>query len=90
MQKPEFRWNEDKNQWLKRERKVSFEAVVAASESGNLIVDIDHPTRENQRLFIVEINNYLCTVPYVTDGTVYFLKTIYPNRDLYDAYKVLK
>lgn len=29
---------------------------------------------------IVEFNNYTYAIPYVIDGDVYFLKTIFPSR----------
>ena len=88
MHNRDFRWDEEKNRWLKQERNLSFEAVVAASENNRILDDVDHPARHNQRILIVEINGYICAVPYVRDENVFFLKTIYPSRDLKQKYKV--
>jgi uncharacterized DUF497 family protein len=76
-------WDEAKNQRLKTERKLCFEDVQNAIEQGRVLDDKPHPDsvkRPNQRLLVVEINDYVCLVPYVTDGDTMFLKTIYPSR----------
>jgi uncharacterized DUF497 family protein len=82
-----FLWDEKKNEWLQRERGFSFDDVVVAYEHDFIIDDIDHPTRKNQRILVVELDNFICAVPYVKDGEVYFLKTIYPSRDLRKIYR---
>lgn len=87
MRNRDFRSDDEKNRWLKKERNLSFEAVVAASESNRILDDIDHPTRSNQRILIVEINDYVCAVPYVSHENVFFLNTIYPSRDFERKYK---
>ena len=88
MRNREYRWDEEKNRRLKQERNLSFEAVVAASDANRILDDIEHPTRHNQRIMIVEINDYICAVPYVRDEDVLFLKTIYPSRNFQQRYKV--
>jgi uncharacterized DUF497 family protein len=82
VQNIKFRWDEAKNTWLKANRDVSFEGVVAAVEDGKLIDDQEHPTRPHQRIMVVVLRNYVCAVPYVMDGDIRFLKTIYPDRKL--------
>ena len=76
-----FRWNEDKNLKLKLDRDITFEEIVFAIKKGYLLDDINHPKRANQRLLIVNINDYAYIVPYAqeTNNTI-FLKTIIPNR----------
>jgi uncharacterized DUF497 family protein len=76
-----FRWDEDKNIKLKLDRDIAFEDIVCAIKKGYLLDDIKHPKRVNQRILIVNINDYAHIVPYVqeTKGTI-FLKTIIPNR----------
>lgn len=78
-----FDWNESKNIVLQKLRNVSFEDVVAAIKNEKLIDVVDHPNKEkypNQKMFIVEIYDYIHIVPFVEDEEKYFLKTIYPNR----------
>jgi uncharacterized DUF497 family protein len=77
-------WDEDKNNWLKKERKISFEDIELAILEGRVIDILEHPNKEkypNQKLLIVEIENYAYVVPYVEDekGNI-FLKTIFPSR----------
>jgi len=84
-----FDWNENKNQWLKEERHISFEAVVNYLEDGKIINTIHHPNIEkypNQRIFIIEHENYAYLVPFVDDDTTVFLKTIIPSRKATEKY----
>ena len=48
-----IRWDRSKNEKLKSDRDVSFEAVLLAITQGNTLDDFIHPDREkypNQRL----------------------------------------
>ena len=76
-------WSEDKNDWLKENRNVSFEDVIVAIENGSLLAVIEHPNKNkypNQKMFVIEINNYPYCVPFVEDKEKIYLKTIFPNR----------
>jgi hypothetical protein len=77
-----YDWNDEKNELLKKLRGVSFEQVVLAIVSGDLIDRVKHPNSEkypNQRVFLVKIEDYICSVPFVEDDEKMFLKTIIPN-----------
>jgi len=77
-----YDWNDKKNELLKKLRGVSFEQVVLAIVSGDLIDRITHPNPEkypNQKIFLVRIENYIYSVPFVEDDKKIFLKTIIPN-----------
>lgn len=79
----EFRWNSLKSKRLKLTRGVSFEEIITAK-----IVEIkDKPGRENQRILLFEYKNYIWLVPFVQDGDVMFLKTLYPSRKYTKLYK---
>ena len=91
MQMPIFTWNSDKNVKLKSDpnRMVCFEDIVAAIDSGGLLADMEHPNREkypNQRLLIVQLNEYVYAVPCVPTPEGLFLKTAFPSRRLKSAY----
>lgn len=78
-----FRWNNEKNEKLKEERNISFEEVVFHIEKGNLLEVINHSNQEKykvQRMFVVNINNYVYLIPFVEDEKETFLKTIIPSR----------
>jgi uncharacterized DUF497 family protein len=78
-----FDWNDEKNEVLKKARGVSFEQVELAIASGDLVDRIKHhdPAKyPNQKVFLVRIEDYIYSVPYVEDKERIFLKTIIPNR----------
>ncbi len=77
-----YDWNDEKNELLKKLRGLSFEQVVLAIVSGDLIDRVKHPNPDkypNQRVFLVKIDDYIYSVPYVEDDEKMFLKTIIPN-----------
>lgn len=76
-------WDADKNEWLKAERGISFEEIMEAIMEGNTIAILRHKNIDrhpNQRLFVVNIDNYAYLIPFVEDDEKVFLKTIYPSR----------
>ena len=81
MQKP-FEWSQEKNRWLQKNRGVCFEDVLAAIESGSLLMLEKNPSKRypHQNVYIVLIRGYVHVVPFVEDEEKIFLKTIIPNR----------
>ena len=76
-------WNKDKNTWLKKCRKIGFEDVLYYMDNNFVIDDIEHPNKErypNQRIFVLDIEEYIYLVPYVESKEEIFLKTIIPSR----------
>jgi len=76
-------WNAEKNIQLIQERGISFERVVQHIEKKELLAIIQHPNPlkyPNQRMFILNINNYAYLVPFVENDKEIFLKTIIPSR----------
>ncbi|MFP4308095.1 MAG: BrnT family toxin [Desulfococcaceae bacterium] len=84
-----FDWNDEKNEWLKRLRGLSFEQAVFCLTNGGLLDVYDHPNTERyegQRVFVVKIEAYAYLVPFVEDDEVVFLKTIIPSRKMTKRY----
>lgn len=84
-----FDWNKEKNEFLKKERKISFEIIVSQIELGKLLEITEHPNSakyKNQRIFIIEYENYAYLVPFVEDEVKIFLKTIIPSRKATQKY----
>lgn len=76
-------WNNDKNAKLKKERNISFEDIVYYIEHGQLLAIIDHPNKEkfkHQKMYVVNVNDYVYLVPFVESEKEIFLKTIIPSR----------
>ena len=84
-----FDWNEEKNEWLRRGRGVTFEEIVYHLTRDGLLDTIEHPSQARypgQRIFIVNVEGYACLVPFVEDEKIIFLKTIIPSRKLTKQY----
>ena len=78
-----FSWNNDKNEQLKKERNITFEEVVFIIQQGKILAIVEHPDQEkytNQKMFILNINNYAYVVPFVESEQEVFLKTIIHSR----------
>lgn len=78
-----FDWNEEKNEFLKSTRGVSFEEVVFHIQNGDVLDVIKHPNADRypqQNIIVLNIEDYVYLVPYVKERGVRFLKTIIPSR----------
>ncbi len=78
-----FLWNEEKNAWLKSTRQISFEEIVFYIGMGFLLDVLEHPNQQRykgQRIFVVQVDNYVYLVPFVETQNEVFLKTIIPSR----------
>lgn len=80
-----IKWNEEKNQLLQIQRGLSFEEVLEKILMGEIIDRKIHPNKDkypNQQIFVIELNGYICYVPFVENDEELFLKTIIPSRKL--------
>lgn len=76
-------WNDEKNTLLIAGRQVSFEEIVLYIEMGFLLDVLEHPNQEKytgQKIFVVQVDNYVYLVPFVETESEVFLKTIIPSR----------
>ena len=80
-------WNREKNEILKVKRGIYFEEVALVIESGHILGIEENQSRPNQKIYILEINNYAFVVPYIEKDNEIFLKTVFPSSKytkLYD------
>lgn len=78
-----YRWNEEKNEQLKKSRGISFEEVILAIESGGVLDVLAHPNPgryRDQQVLVVAVMEYVYLVPHVEERDHLFLKTIIPSR----------
>ena len=78
-----FDFNRNKNNKLFKERGISFSNIIEAIADKGILLNFEHPNKEqypNQKVLVVNINNYAYCVPYVIENDTWFLKTIYPSR----------
>lgn len=77
-----FEWDNDKNEKIKKDRGLSFEEIVFYISNDFVLDIVSHSNIRkypNQRMFIVNVDNYAYLVPFV-ETEVIFLKTIIPSR----------
>jgi len=87
-----YDWNPDKNRTLQAERGISFEEIQYAIENGDLITVKDHYNLKkypNQRIYYINIRNYVYMVPFVEDEKKIFLKTIIPSHKANKKYNLI-
>jgi len=84
-----YKWNKEKSLLLKETRGVNFEQIIIHIEQDNLVDIIEHPNSEkynHQKILVINIDNYIYTVPFVENQNERFLKTIIPSRKLTKKY----
>jgi uncharacterized DUF497 family protein len=84
-----FRWDNEKNEMLRKNRGLCFEQVVVQMERGDVLDTIEHPNQDRypgQKIAIIRIDDYACLVPYIEKREELFLKTIIPSRKATNKY----
>ena len=85
-----YEWSPEKNEWLKKERNISFEQIIFHLAQGDVWKTSDHPDQSNypsQKLYFVIVDEYIYIVPYVKEKDYIFLKTVIPSRKATKIYK---
>ena len=85
-----YDWNPEKNEWLKKERKISFEVVVFHLSQGDVWKLAAHPDQKKypgQKIYFVIIDDYIYLIPHLVSEEDIFLKTIIPSRKATKDYK---
>lgn len=78
-----LRWSHEKNELLKRTRGISFEEVAYHIGRQEILDVRKHPNRQrypHQKIFVIELEDYVYLVPFVESEDEIFLKTIIPSR----------
>mgnify|MGYP002358935823 CR=1 FL=1 len=79
----DFNWSADKNIILINERNISFEEIAIAIYENKIIDVYKHPNQDkypNQKIYEIELNDYIYLVPFIENENEIFLKTIIPSR----------
>lgn len=80
-------WNTEKNEKLKLERDISFDIIKNKIINGDVLDTVSNEDKyKNQKVFIIEYNDYCYAVPFVESENEIFLKTIFPSRKLTKQY----
>lgn len=83
-----YNFDPEKNNKLIEYRGVSFEEVISILENKGPIETIQHYNNKyiHQKIYVIEIKNYVYLVPFVEDNNKIFLKTIFPHRKMTRKY----
>lgn len=80
-------WDEEKNDWLKVNRSMSFEEISGMILDGLYIGILENPSRDNQMIFIMKVNDYTWVVPFLIDNEERIvLKTAFPSRKFHKRF----
>lgn len=85
-----YEWSPEKNEWLKKERNISFEQIIFHLSRGDIWKTADHPDQEKypgQKIYFVIVEGYIYLIPYVVEKDYIFLKTIIPSRKATKNYR---
>jgi hypothetical protein len=78
-----YNFNDEKNEILFKERRVTFQHVIDSISENGILLDFKHPNiikYPKQRIFVVELFEYTYCIPYVENENVIYMKTIFPSR----------
>jgi hypothetical protein len=83
-----IRWSDEKDQWLRRTRRISFAEIAEMILNRQYLEIVENPSRENQQLFVLRIKGYTWAVPFVIDedDSSIFSKSAFPSRKLHARY----
>ncbi|MCP4757069.1 MAG: toxin [Proteobacteria bacterium] len=85
-----YEWNPEKNEWLKKERNISFEQIIFHLSQGDVWKFADHPDQTkypDQKIYFVVVEEYIYLVPHIVEENYIFLKTVIPSRKATKMYK---
>ena len=80
-------WDDEKNQKLQNEGGISFDKISEIILRKEYLDILENPSRPAQQLFVIELNNYIYSVPFIIDSqSNIILKTAFPSRKLNKKY----
>ncbi len=81
-------WDDEKNIKLQVERGISFDEISEIILRKEYLDILDNPSRPSQQIFVIKLNDYIYSVPFVIDKqSNIILKTAFPSRKLNKKYR---
>ena len=78
-----FFWDSTKNEWLKKNRDISFEKIVLNILDDGILDILEHHNQEKypgQKIMVLKIEDYIWLIPFHEIEEGYFLVTAFPSR----------
>jgi uncharacterized DUF497 family protein len=81
-------WDDEKNEWLKSHRDISFEIICETIGKGDILDVFTNPSPRypHQGVFVLRLKEYTWFVPFVDVGDAIKLITAYPSRKAHKKY----
>ena len=86
----QYDWDSKKNDFIKANRGISFEAIIVHLGRGDIWKVTDHPDQARypgQSILFVIVDDYIYMVPLEIRGDALWLVTIIPSRKATRQYK---
>jgi hypothetical protein len=75
-------WNLEKAKLVKDTRNIDFDRIAVMIEEKEMLGVYDVPSREGQKMFVLDYDDYLVCVPFVENEREIFIKTAFRSRKL--------
>ena len=81
-------WDDEKNEWLRKHRNISFETICEKVSKGDILYVFANPSPKypHQGVFVLRLNDYTWFVPFFDSGSEIKLITAYPSRKAHKKY----
>lgn len=76
------KWNQEKAIKLKVERSIELERIAVLIAEKKYLGVIDVPSRADQKMFILDYDDYTVCVPFVESDGEIFIKTAFRSRKI--------
>jgi hypothetical protein len=81
-------YDDKKAQTLKLERNIDIDEIIELIINKKYLDILEHPKRDNQRIFILSYKDYIHVVPFIVDkNDDIVIKTVFPSRNFHKIYK---
>ena len=81
-----FAWKPEKNEWLKKERGISFEQIENSIATNGMKATLVNRVHPDQIVMVVDLDGYVVAVPATVSSKVVLLRTAYYSRKLNALY----
>lgn len=75
-------WNVNKAKLIKETRGIDFDRIALMIEEKEILGVLSVSSRKEQKMFILDYDDYIVCVPFVENAQEIFIKTAYRNRKL--------
>ncbi|MEI8321313.1 MAG: toxin [Alphaproteobacteria bacterium] len=83
-----YNFDPEKNRKLIEVRRISFEKIISALDTRGALDVLMNPNYAHQKMYVVELHDYIYLAPFVEERNYIFLKKAYPSRKAEKIYLI--